>query len=323
MFVLEGASPTGPFSNFRWLAGDKSGNKIDGISAQVFEDSDGLRYVTYAPTAHVHPWKNYPVIARLRDAATIEEASATNIGAAVKDFYEGPSLRKRGDTYYFVYAENTGRITARNRRPTRLSYATAKNIFGPYTYRGVIISIEEMPGESNIQGSIEEHNGQWYIFYHRSPNGIANRRALCVEKIYFDKDGLIAPVVPTSSGVGGALSTTNTIYAGSAVIFKNVQRGEFGEFGGVRPAKDGEAILGFRYVKFTGKERKLTLQGQNLENLKNLKVFADNELIATGDGSSGAGINRVNFQSEKAALTLSFEKKKRAPAPVIESVKFE
>jgi hypothetical protein len=323
MFVLDGDSPTGPFSNFRWLVGDKSGDKTDGISAQVFEDSDGSRYVTYAPTAHVHPWGNHPVIARLRDAATIDEASATNIGAALKDFYEGPSLRKRGDTYYFVYAENTGRITPQNRRPVRLSYATAKNIFGPYTYRGVILSIEKMQGESNIQGSIEEHNGQWYVFYHRSPNGIANRRALCAEKIDFGKDGLIAPILPTSSGVADALSTGNTLHAGTAVIFKNIRRGEFGAFGGVKPANDSEALIGFRYVKFTGKERKITLQGQHLENLKNLKAFADDRLIATGEGSSGATINPANFQSEKATLTLSFENEKSEPAPVIESVRFE
>ncbi|MDR3229604.1 MAG: family 43 glycosylhydrolase [Puniceicoccales bacterium] len=321
MFVVEGNSPTGPFSNFRWLTGDKSGNKVDGISAQVFEDTDGVRYITYAPTAHVHPSKNYPVIARLRDITTVDEASAVNVGAQVKDFYEGPSLRKRGDTYYLVYAENTGRITDRNRRPVRLSYATAKNIFGPYTYRGIIVSIEDMPGDSNIQGSIEEHGGQWYVFYHRSLNGPYNRRALCVEKINFDADGRIGRVEPTSSGVAEGLDTARPIWAGTAVIFKNVRRGEFGDFGGVElGGKAGnESLLGFRYVLLTGKEQQLAFAGANLGNIRRARVFADGKLLGEGDGTKGIKIE--NAPAGKTVLTLTFETA-GGPRPVVYSAKF-
>ncbi|MDR1817796.1 MAG: family 43 glycosylhydrolase [Puniceicoccales bacterium] len=361
MFVADGASPTGPFTNFRWLTGDKSGAKIDGISAQVFQDDDGARYITYAPTAHVSPARNYPVIARLRDPATVEEASVVNIGASLKDFYEGPSLRKRAGTYYFVYAENTGAITPRNRRPVRLAHATAKNILGPYTYRGVFLTIEDMPGEGNIQGSIEQHNGQWFVFYHRSPFGVFNRRALCVEKISFDADGRIRPVKPTSSGAADALDATggDPIHVGSAVIFANVRRGEYGSAkdagtggaagvrGGIEAASDAPATVGFRYVKFTGTERRAIITGDNLHALKTVKIFADGKRIAesAGDGGgasaggdgdnaaggAGAGGNSsavitlpvASFAAPAATLTLTFERATGKQPPVLRTVRFE
>ncbi|MDR1498455.1 MAG: family 43 glycosylhydrolase [Puniceicoccales bacterium] len=322
MFVAESKNPTGPFSEFKWVVGDKTGTKIDGISAQVFTDDDGQRYITYAPTKQPVE-KNYPVIAKLINNYTIDESSATNIGAPLKDFYEGPSLRKRGDTYYFVYAENTGKITRKNRRPLRLSYATSKNIFGPYVYRGIILTIEDIVGDGNIQGSIEQHNGEWFVFYHRTTNALYNRRALCVQKIQFDKNGLIKQEVPTSSGVAGALPSSATLYVGTAVIFKNIKRGEFGQFGGVTPLNNGSAKIGFRYVSLTGHEKKLTLNGTNLKNLKNLQVFADDKQIASGNGENGAILSIPGFAAKSATITLVFEKEKSGKPPIIYSARFE
>ncbi|MDR1881908.1 MAG: family 43 glycosylhydrolase, partial [Prevotella sp.] len=258
-FVLESDDPMGKFHNFRWMTGKQSGKKIDGISAEVFVDDDNQRYVLYAPTAQqVH--ENYPVIAKLVDDAVIDETAVTNLSPYIKDFYEAPSLRKRGDTYYFVYAENCGTITDGNHTPKRLSYATSKHIFGPYTYRGVIITVEHIEGNSNIQGSIEPLNGQWYVFYHRAPNAQWNRRALCVEKISFDKDGLIIPVEPSSSGIAEGLNTSKPIYFNTSVIRKNSSfSGKVGKYGGAT-VKDS-AEIGFRYVSLTGKEKQISLQG--------------------------------------------------------------
>ncbi|MDR1860855.1 MAG: family 43 glycosylhydrolase, partial [Bacteroidales bacterium] len=46
-FVLDSDNPMGPFRNFRWVTGDKSGKPVDGISTEVFTDNDGQRYTTY------------------------------------------------------------------------------------------------------------------------------------------------------------------------------------------------------------------------------------------------------------------------------------
>ena len=279
MFVMDSTDPMGRYKNFRWITGDKSKQKIDGISAQVFADDDGTRYIVYAPT--LQPVENnYPVIARLVDDSTIAEDSRKNIGNFLKDFYEGPSLRKRNGIYYFIYAENTGRITERNRKPTRLSYATSTNLLGEWTYRGTIITIEDLPGDTNIQGSIEPFNGEWYVFYHRATNNMGSRRALCVEKLTFDKGGLIKPVVPTSSGAWGPFSTNGKpIYFNTAVIKKNSQFVRENDTGFGSALIRNTVELGIRYVLFTGKESKILLQGKEIENIDSVRVLANGKLI--------------------------------------------
>ena len=45
-------------------------------------------------------------------------------------------------------------------------------------------------------------NGQWYIFYHSSTGNSRYRRRMRAEPIYFDENGLIKEVKPTSIGMG-------------------------------------------------------------------------------------------------------------------------
>jgi hypothetical protein len=298
-FVLESDNPMGPFKNFRWVTGNKSQKNVDGISTEIFTDNDGSRYSLYAPTTQPVE-ENYPVIARLIDDALIDENSVKNLGPHIRNFYEAPSMRKRGDTYYFVYAENCGRITDKNHTPKRLSYATAKDIFGEYTYRGPIITIEQLAGNGNIQGSIEQFNGEWYVFYHRAMNGVWNKRSLCVEKIEFDKDGLIIPVVPTSSGVSEGLNTSFPIWFNTAVYGNNYRFTDEGKYGNT--SVNGSAEIGFRYIAFTGKEKQLTLQGSGLENIAYVKVVANGRIIGEGKGSNAIELKKVS--KGKAELSL-------------------
>jgi hypothetical protein len=299
-FVLESDNPMGPFKNFRWVKGNKSKKNVDGISTEIFVDDDGTRYSLYAPTTQPVE-ENYPVIARLIGDDLIDESSVKNLGPYIKDFYEAPSMRKRGDTYYFVYAENCGPITNNNRTPKRLSYATAKDIFGEYTYRGPIITVEQFAGNTNIQGSIEQLNGEWYVFYHRATNGVWNKRSLCVEKIEFDKDGLIIPAVPTSSGASEGLDTSLPVWFNTAVYGSNYRFTDEGKYGNT--LINGAAEIGFRYIAFTGKEKQLTLHGSGLENIAYVKVIANGRII----GESTGGVKAINLKkvSEgKAELTL-------------------
>jgi hypothetical protein len=290
-FVLESDSPMGPFKNFRWMVGDKSGKPVDAISTEVFTDTDGQRYATYSPTMNPVE-ENFAVIARLKEADVIDESSVTNVGVYLKDFYEAPSLRKRGDTYYLVYAENCDSITKSNHTPKRLSYATSKNIFGPYTYRGVIISVENMQGNVNIQGSIEQFGNDWYVFYHRVLNGHWIHRSLCIEKIMFDRDGLIIPVVPTSSGIAeNGLDPTKTIRFNTAVYGRNYRFVNRGINGLVSVQSNAE--IGFRHINFSGKEKALRLKGENLDKIACIKVLANGKLIGTSRGSGEIALSKV------------------------------
>lgn len=119
------------------------------------------------------------------------------------EFFEAPSIRKRGDTYYFVYSSILMH---------ELCYATSKHPTKDFVYKGVIISNCDLlidtykPANKpmfyggNNHGSIIEINGQWYIFYHRHTNGTNFSRQGCMEKIEFLEDGTIPQVELTSCG---------------------------------------------------------------------------------------------------------------------------
>ncbi|KAA6308962.1 hypothetical protein EZS27_039464, partial [termite gut metagenome] len=89
-------------------------------------------------------------------------------------------------------------------------------------------------------------------------------------KIEFDKDGLIKPVVPTSSGIAEGLDTSKPIYFNTAVIEKNCRFNNDGKYGSV--VVNSTVGIGFRYVLLTGKEKNITLQGDGLSHISNITV---------------------------------------------------
>ena len=123
------------------------------------------------------------------------------------EFFEASSIRKKGDTYYFVYSS-----IAYN----ELCYATSKNPLGGFKYGGVIVSNADLgidtykPADklmfhgNNNHGGIAEIAGKWYIFYHRHTNGNEFSRQACLERIEIKEDGSIKQVEMTSCGPNGA-----------------------------------------------------------------------------------------------------------------------
>lgn len=119
------------------------------------------------------------------------------------EFFEAPSIRKREDTYYFIYSSVVMH---------ELCYATSKYPTKDFVYGGVIVSNNDLhidtykPADKpmyyggNNHGSIVEINGTWYIFYHRHTNGTNFSRQGCMERIDFLEDGTIPQVEMTSCG---------------------------------------------------------------------------------------------------------------------------
>ncbi|MBP7175472.1 MAG: family 43 glycosylhydrolase [Thermoclostridium sp.] len=122
------------------------------------------------------------------------------------EFFEAPSIRKKGDTYYFVYSSVVFH---------ELCYATSKNPTQGFVYRGVIVSNSDLHIDSykpakkpmfyggNNHGGMVEIKGQWYIFYHRHTNGTNFSRQACAEPISIMDDGSIPQVEMTSCGLNG------------------------------------------------------------------------------------------------------------------------
>ncbi len=122
------------------------------------------------------------------------------------EFFEAPSIRKRGDLYYFIYSSVAMH---------ELCYAVSKDPMKGFAYGGVIVSNADLhidsykPAErtmaygGNNHGSIVEIAGKWYIFYHRQTDGTNFSRQGCIEQISFREDGSIIQAEITSCGANG------------------------------------------------------------------------------------------------------------------------
>ena len=120
------------------------------------------------------------------------------------EFFEAPSIRKIGDTYYFVFSSAVMH---------ELCYATSKNPTSGFEYKGVIVSNVDLHIDSykpadmptaygaNNHGGFEVINGEYYMFYHRHTNGTWYSRQGCAEKIKINPDGTIDQVEITSCGL--------------------------------------------------------------------------------------------------------------------------
>ena len=118
-------------------------------------------------------------------------------------FFEAPSIRKKGDTYYFIYSSEVFH---------ELAYATSSRPDGDFTYQGVLVSNgdihidtykrADMPAVycANNHGSMVQIKDDWYIFYHRHTNGTNYSRQGCVEKLIPDGDIRFKQAEITSNG---------------------------------------------------------------------------------------------------------------------------
>ena len=100
-------------------------------------------------------------------------------------FFEASWVHKYNGKYYFSYSTGDSHY---------LCYAIGDSPYGPFTYQGVIL--EPVVGWTTHH-SIVEYKGQWYLFYHDCvpSNDITHLRSLKVQRLYYNEDGTIKPVV--------------------------------------------------------------------------------------------------------------------------------
>lgn len=195
-------SPIGPFS----VAEPIDIADGDSIDPAVFVDKDNKKY---------YFWGQFS----LRGGELCDDMKTLKPETVKKDlltewehgFHEGASIRRRGDKYYMLYTDvSRGKATC-------ISYAVSDHPLGPYKKGGVIIDNAYCdPHTWNNHGSIEEYKGQWYVFYHRSSQNSGFCRRVCVERIEFDRNGMIKEVVQTSSGSELAINARNAVPARAA-----------------------------------------------------------------------------------------------------------
>ena len=187
------------------------------IDPAVYEDDDGAHYLYFGgiwggqlqkyrdnayAEAHDEPPADEPAlgprVARLSDdmkqlteaphEILILDESGHPLLAGDHDrrYFEAPWMHKYQDTYYLSYSTGDTHL---------LCYATGDNPYGPFTYRGQILS--EVVGWTTHH-SICEFTGQWYLFYHDSmlSGGVTHLRSVKMTKLHHDEHGDIMRIDP-------------------------------------------------------------------------------------------------------------------------------
>lgn len=111
---------------------------------------------------------------------------------SLPDFEEAAYLHKHEDWYYLSYSKGFPESTA---------YGMSRSPEGPWEYKGHILDAQAIPdGIGTVHHSIFEFKGASYLSYHNGglPTGGDYRRSVCLDRLYYNADGTIKKVIPTS-----------------------------------------------------------------------------------------------------------------------------
>ena len=167
------------------------------------------------------------------------------------NFFEASSIRQVGNKYVMVFSGYSGKEYGLGNTNSALRYAFGDSPLGPWRSGGVLVDsrgvvlnedgsklITTNAGH-NTHGSLQEINGQWYVFYHRPPRGFGNARQAMVApvKIEWDKKPVakggtvrITGYDPFNEGVKGkgknewvAAAADGNTYTGAEVTSEGFQ----------------------------------------------------------------------------------------------------
>ncbi|TCD17222.1 beta-xylosidase [Pedobacter psychrodurus] len=197
--------PAGPFKDSGKALisskpkGVKGGQEID---PDVFNDPKTNKSYLY--------WGNgYMAVAPLNDDMVSIDTSEIKIITPNNGFREGTEVFYREGKYYFLWSEDDTRS-----ENYRVRYGFSDSPTGKITIpeNNLILAKDMAQGIYGTgHNSVIKVNGkdEWYMVYHRftRPKGISMGRAagynreVCIDKMEFNTDGTIKPVVPTVNGI--------------------------------------------------------------------------------------------------------------------------
>lgn len=189
-------SPSGPFKDYlgKPLI-DKFHNGAQPIDQFIYKDGDQY-YLIYGGWQHCNIVKlknDFTGFIPFDDGTIFKETTP-------EKYVEGPFMFKRNGKYYFMWSEGgwTGPDYS-------VAYAIADSPVGPFKRVDKILEQNAAIATGAGHHSVIKHpkKDEYYIVYHRRPLGETDRnaRVVCIEKLEFDANGLIKPVVITNEGI--------------------------------------------------------------------------------------------------------------------------
>lgn len=191
------SNPEGPFKDY---LGKPLLNKIvhgaQPIDQFVFKDKDGSYYMIYGGWGHCNIVKlknDFTGFLPLSDGTIFREITP-------KGYVEGPVMFTRKGKYYFMWSEGGW-----GGPDYKVAYSVADSPFGPFERKGTILQRDSLVATGAGHHSVINIPGtdEWYIVYHRRPlhEKAGNSRVTCIDRMKFDKQGNIEPVIMTFKGV--------------------------------------------------------------------------------------------------------------------------
>lgn len=241
-------------------------------------------------------------------------------------FFEGSSIRKINDIYYFIYSSQLNH---------ELCYATSKFPNRDFKFGGTIVSAGDVGLNGRKQsdslntigtthGSIECVDGRWYVFYHRLTHGSDYSRQACAEPIKIKADGSIEQVEISSCGLNNKPLIAKGKYP--AAIACNITNGSMPKISNRKYDKpipmvthkdnenfisgiDNKTTVSYKWFDFESSNGKISLDIDSGANGK-IHIFAnDNEIAKAEINQFGRRIVETEYSindKSKQALTIRF-----------------
>jgi beta-xylosidase len=171
-------------------------NDAQPIDQYVFKDKDGSYYIVYGGWGRCNIGKlndSFTALVPFEDGDMVKEITP-------EGYVEGPVMFYRNDKLYFMWSEgNWGNNTY------KVAYAIAGSPFGPFERIGTVLETDPEIATGAGHHSVMNIPGtdDWYIVYHRRPipNEDRDHRVVSIDRMFFNSDGNIMPVVMTNEGV--------------------------------------------------------------------------------------------------------------------------
>lgn len=200
--VATGDTPTGPFKDSgKPMITDSPVDHGQQIDVDVFTDPVSGKSYLY--------WGNgYMAGAELnKDMMSIKKKTLTVMtpqGGTLQDYAyrEAPYVFYRNGIYYFMWSvDDTGSPNY------HVAYGTSRSPLGPIEVAAQPVVLSQKP-EQGIYGTAHNsviclpESDEWLIVYHRINRNYLNdspgtHREVCIDRLEFNADGTIRPVVPT------------------------------------------------------------------------------------------------------------------------------
>ncbi|MDR2954900.1 MAG: family 43 glycosylhydrolase [Prevotella sp.] len=153
------------------------------VDPSVIIDDDGQAYIFWGGGQCCY--------AKLKENMTEIDGEARTID--LPGFFAGAWVHYYKGKYYLSFGQ--GNLTT-------IGYAMSKSLDGPWDYIGQIGS----PAKNCVtyQHAITEFKGEWYFFYHNGAIPFVGgnfRRAVCIDRLYYNEDGTIQKVQMTDNGI--------------------------------------------------------------------------------------------------------------------------